>query len=61
MAKMGIPAWLDEATARRVDALKLVPRESRRDVIARLLDSYDLSHPKHSAGAASDHPAEVPA
>ena len=56
MARKGIPAWLDEETARRLDALKVIPRESRRDVVLRLLDEHDARAPSSPSQSPEKQP-----
>ena len=41
----------------RLDGLRIIPSEPRWRVIERLLDSYDLLHPKVAPQAAQEAPA----
>ena len=40
------PIWVAPDLLRRVEAQKIIPQEPAWRVVERLLDSYDLSHPK---------------
>ena len=42
---------------RQVESLKVIPEEPIWRVVARLLDSYDLLHPKVAPQAAPEVPA----
>ena len=55
------PIWVSPELLRQVESLKVIPEEPVWRVVARLLDSYDLSHPKTAPRAAPESPAEVPA
>ena len=48
---------LPPAVKKRLESLKLIPQEPSWRVIERLLDSYDLLHPKVAPQAAPEVPA----
>ena len=50
-----------EDVIERVRGLRIIPEEPAWKVLVRLLDSYDLSHPKTAPRAAPESPSEVPA
>ncbi len=60
MAPNGREEWatqnvgLPPAIKKRLEALKLIPQEPFWRVVERLLDSYDLQHPKHAPQAARE-------
>ena len=45
---------LPPAVKRRLESLKLIPQEPAWRVVERLLDSYDLSHPKNAPQTAPE-------
>ncbi len=59
--KSSAAIFAPEEVAARVDALRLSPDEARWRVVERLLDHWDLSHPKPAPEPAPAPTAEIPA
>ena len=48
------PIWVSPDLLRRVEGLKIIPQEPVGRVVERLLDAYDLSHPKTAPQASPE-------